>query len=931
MAEPAVAAEPTIVGRDEELGHIERFLDGIAAEPAVLLIEGEAGIGKTTLWGVAIRAAEARGFRVLQARPAESEGQLSFAALADLVDAVFDDARRSLPPVQQRALSAALLRSETDEPTQPRTTASALVGVLATLAGEGVVLVAVDDVQWLDPATAAALSFAARRLPPGVGLLLTRRGAQSDDPPLGLARILPEGRLQRLGPGPLSLAALHHLIQGRLGSAPPRPALARLAKASGGNPFFALEIAQALEPDWGQLAPGQPLPVPRSLEDLLRERVRDLSKDARLASLVSAALSRPTAANVLEALPGEDVGHRALVEAEEAGVLVAGTDRVRFTHPLLASVVYGSATPERRRQLHARLAGIVADAEERARHLALSAIEPDEAVAIKIERAALGAARRGAQHAAAELFDAARRLTPSERQEELARRGLGEASALFALGDVAGARALGERVAEMRLARFRARALALLGDIAWVAGGADAIELLESAVASSEGDPELAALVFPKLVNVTVGHDPARTIERAQRGVAALDPELHPAPLASIYFDWFWAEAIRGHGARPELLESWRMLEERAGPDAPKSLFAFIYFRCVDDFDAARARHEVEERWYRERGEDVWRAERLVHRGLLELRAGEWDLAERYVEDGCAELAQLEAPGPWAVVFRMRSIVDACRGRTGRGRETLLPLIAQAEHAARAWWEALLLSALGFVEHADGNHREADRALTRMRERADSVGARDFLPDRSEPFHIESLLALDELDRACEVLERLEERGRTFPRLWISVGLPRARALVLAAEGDVEAALAALDELDVERASKLPFDLARALLVRGRLQRRAKQKRAAADSLREALVIFERLGAPVWERQTRAELDRVGLRRAPDELTATERRVAELAAAGLTNREVARRAFMSPKTVQANLTRVYRKLGISSRAELGARMAEERHPATRQT
>jgi DNA-binding NarL/FixJ family response regulator len=151
---------------------------------------------------------------------------------------------------------------------------------------------------------------------------------------------------------------------------------------------------------------------------------------------------------------------------------------------------------------------------------------------------------------------------------------------------------------------------------------------------------------------------------------------------------------------------------------------------------------------------------------------------------------------------------------------------------------------------------------------------------------------------------------------------------VLAAEGDVSGALAALDELDREAATKLPFDLGRALLVRGRLLRRAKQKRAAADTLREALAIFERLGASAWEAQARAELDRVGLRRSPDELTATERRVAELAAEGLTNREVASKAYMSPKTVQANLTRIYRKLGIRSRAELGARMADESRQAT---
>ena len=218
-----------------------------------------------------------------------------------------------------------------------------------------------------------------------------------------------------------------------------------------------------------------------------------------------------------------------------------------------------------------------------------------------------------------------------------------------------------------------------------------------------------------------------------------------------------------------------------------------------------------------------------------------------------------------------------------------------------------------------------------MRERMDAIGTRELAPDRSEPFHIESLLALGEVERARATLGRLEERGHVFPRLWISVALPPARALVLAAERDLDAAVAAFDSLDVDAAAKLPFDLAWALLVRGRLQRRVKQRSAAAESLRAAHETFNRLGAPAWAEQARAELDRVGLRRAPAELTPTELRVAELAAAGLTNREVAIKAFISPKTVQANLARVYRKLGITSRAELGARMAHERRRVEAQT
>ena len=165
-----------VVGRDAELAHVGRFLDGLAAEPGALLVEGEAGIGKTTIWTAAIGEAESRGMRVLQARAVETEAQLSYAALADLVGADFEATRHALPAIQQRALAAALLRAESDEPAQPRTIATAFVGVLAAFAEAGAVLVAVDDVQWLDPASAGALSFAARRLPVRVGLLLTRRG-----------------------------------------------------------------------------------------------------------------------------------------------------------------------------------------------------------------------------------------------------------------------------------------------------------------------------------------------------------------------------------------------------------------------------------------------------------------------------------------------------------------------------------------------------------------------------------------------------------------------------------------------------------------------------------------------------------------------------------------------------------------------------------
>ena len=308
---------------------------------------------------------------------------------------------------------------------------------------------------------------------------------------------------------------------------------------------------------------------------------------------------------------------------------------------------------------------------------------------------------------------------------------------------------------------------------------------------------------------------------------------------------------------------------------------------------------------------------------LVEFQAGRCELAEELIERSCDTIEErLEVSGRFAYPFAWRSLIDAHRGRFDRARSTLWPLVDETAGAEKAWWAAILLSVLGFVEYAAGDYRAADRALTQMRELLDQIGIKDGLIDRTEPFHVELLAQLGEVDRARETLARLEQRGQTFPRIWIDTTLPRARAIVSAAEGDLAGALAALDTLDLKATSRLPFELGCAWLTKGRVYRRAKQRRAAAAAFREAVEIFERLAAPTWAQRARSELEVVGpRRRAPDELTATELRVAELAATGLTNREIAKAAFMSGKTVEAHLAHIYRKLGIRSRAELGARMA----------
>jgi DNA-binding CsgD family transcriptional regulator len=432
--------------------------------------------------------------------------------------------------------------------------------------------------------------------------------------------------------------------------------------------------------------------------------------------------------------------------------------------------------------------------------------------------------------------------------------------------------------------------------------------------------------IHAQLVRFNFSLDLASAVDHAERAIGLLDEQRDGATLSHVLVDRVFGGALRGEAVTPGLLERALALERRAlaaGTGMPQPM-VLLWLHCTDDPDAARKRFAIEETWYRERGEDVWVADRLSHVAVAELHAGDWVSAERHVEEACAGVEALELRGPRAMILEKRALIDAHRGRFERGRETLQGLLVASDRAEQSWWAALSLSTLAFLEFADGAHEAADAALIRMHELAGSVGASDLLFDRSEAFHVEALLALGELDRARSTLQRLEHRQRTLPRPWIAAALPRARALLAAADGDLEVALAELVDLETGATALLPFECACSLLVRGRIERRTRKKRAAAESLTRAAELFEQLGSPPFAARARRELERVGLRRATAELTPTERQIAQLASAGSTNREIAQSVFVSQKTVEANLARVYRKLGIHSRAELGARMAAER-------
>ena len=913
----------TLFGRETSRRSVERFLDSMAEGPAALVLQGEPGMGKTALWRDSLAVAAGRGHRVLQSRPAESEAGLGYSGLTDLVGSVFDEVAPSIPGPQSSALGAVLLRTESSRPIELRAVATAVISLLEQLATVQPVLVAVDDLQWLDPSSERVLAFVARRLPMRTGLLVSRR-VVSDAPPSLLLDAVPAEQLQSELLPPLSVAALHHVVREQIGITLTRPVLSQLATASGGNPLFALEIVRALSrpPEGAGLI--EPLPAPPALHRLLATRIEELSAPARTMLLVVAAMSRPTEAAVARVLTSE-VSKPTLVEARDADVLISEQGRLRFTHPLIASVLYWAASDGDRRAVHLDLVESVDDLEERARHLALATDQPSQEVSAELEAAAGGAAFRGAQDTAANLFAAAARLTPPSAPEDQARRVLGHATALNSVGEFAAAQAAAARALEAAGAAspVRTNALLLLAAIAWFNGDAStAITDMEDALAVTARAGGRLGPIHALLVRVCFSLDFPAALEHAQLAEALLAEADETSLLAQVLIDQQFGAAMIGVSKPAGLIERALALEaNHPGQDEAPQPMPLLWFHCTDDIEAARDRFAIEERWYRERGEDVWLADRLSHIAVAELRAGHVESAERYADAGCAAVEALTLGGPRAMVFEKRALVDAHCGRVERARATAQELLTRFESTDQPWWAALTLSTLAFAEFAAGDGRAADAALADMRQRADRVGVVDILFDRSEPFHIEALLELGDVDGAREALQRLEMRGQRLGRPWISAALPRSRALIAAHDGDVDAALAELEALDLDHLRRLPFEMGWTLLVKGRLQRRARQKRRASETLGAARDLFLGLRAPGFAERAESELARTGLHRAGQELTPTELRIAMLAADGATNREIAQAAFISPKTVEANLARVYRKLGIRSRAELGARMS----------
>ncbi len=493
-----------IVGRQAELAQMLDFVAAGERGPQALVLDGDAGIGKTTLFEAALAEARRRGFTVFSCRPVGAETAFSFAALADMLAPLLPDGLSRLPLPQRRALSAALLLEDVRGPPPEERAIAAATHRLFEECGRQPLLIAIDDVQWLDVPSAAILAFVIRRLATRpVAILVTRRSTDTGAVPLGLERAFSDETLCRLRLGGLSVGATHRLMRERLDISFPRPTLVRLHEASRGNPFYALEFGRALERSKGRLGADGRVPFPGSLDELVSARLAALSAEVREVLETVALLARPTVAIVEELASEPGTVNGRLHEAAEAGIIVLDGERVRFSHPLLAARVQEELDPHRRRSLHRQLAESVAEPEERARHRALAAEGPSAGVAEELESAAGSAARRGALAAAAELAELSVSLTPADADDLVARRHrrLDAARYHSGSGDVKRALAILEPLLEEappgpERAEVLLRAAVILDDLA------QAQRLLDQAFAEAGPDARLRAeIVIPRMLD----------------------------------------------------------------------------------------------------------------------------------------------------------------------------------------------------------------------------------------------------------------------------------------------------------------------------------------------------------------------------------------------------------------------------------------------
>ncbi len=909
-----------LLGREAELGRLDRVLAELAdGRGGALFVRGEAGIGKSALLAALAERAHRRGMGTLTTRGVESESELAFSGLADLALPLEAELGR-LPEPQAAALAGALALGP-PRPGERLAVSAALRRLLDDASREQPLVVIVDDLNWLDGPSRECVMYAARRTGAGFSVVMSAREGEYDPAEV---RDLPD-----IAPAPLDRpSALALLGRGSPGLAP--GVAAAVADAARGVPLALLELPTMLgaRERAGESPLSEPLDLSPRLADIYTARIAGLSHDARRALTIAAAYEGDDLRVVGAACAQAGLPADVLSEGERARLATASGGRLSFAHPTARAAVYQQAEPADRRAAHRAVAAVV-DAERGAWHLGLAAVGPDEEVAQALEDAGVSAlARRGPGPASLALERAARLSTCPER---CARRLLGAGEAAAAAGQHRRAEGLlDEAIATTADAATRSDAVhARAQALTWSGAVGEAVELLEDESRSVAADaPERAGRMLADAALASSGTgDIHRSLDLSARALSLIEGRGCPEDPAALVAHG-WSMALRGEGraAAPFL----RRAAARVGEVDPLAHGAQWHNVLMRARLASGHFGEV----YRESDALCARAHDRGAVGALPgtlvvfadaaYRLGEWGRCE----DACREaMATAADTGQhlwkgYALVVLAR--VEAALGREEASRAAALGALGVAQTVGIPAGLRYAHAVLGFLDLGLGHMEAAASSFSNVEEVVRRSGIEELVVVPWAPDAIEAYVATDRRDAAERVLTALAGQAARTGSPFLEAVLGRARGI---AEDDFDEHFRAA--LATEGADGCPFEEARTLLAYGRRLHRARRRIEARARLEAAQAIFSRLGAAPWSEQARAELRAAGARgrtRRGDGLTDQEERVAQAAAGGSTNREIAQDLYLSPKTIEFHLGNIYRKLHLRSRTELAALFADESRP-----
>jgi DNA-binding CsgD family transcriptional regulator len=916
-----------LLGRRDEQARLDALLEHARSSvSASLAVRGEAGVGKSALLRYAVDRAE--GMIVLSTTGIEAEAELPFSGLSDLLHPVLEY-RHQLPEPQSAALAAALAIGPRTSP-DPFAISAATLNLLLLASERTPLLVVIDDLQWLDSGSRDAVMFAARRFHADAMALLFAVRDTAYAIPAGVATLELRG---------LDQEAARQLIA-QAGQRLTPSVADRIHAATGGNPMAILEIVRQLTPQQlnGTAPFEEPLKSSRQLQQAFAKRVARLPAATQTPILLVAA-SQSGAIDELRRACAQLGGSLAeLNSVEDRGLITNDGLRLQFSHPLIRSAVYHGAPAAQRRAAHAALAQSInqpAGLLEKAWHLAAAAQGPDESVAAVLEEAGFEARRRSGYAAAMRAFERAARLSLDD--EAKARRLYEAGSDAYVAGHAPhGIDLLDEALKLAQSISLRADILHSRARIEmWTRSPAAARRLLiEAADAIESSDPEKAALMLVDATTTATqeGDQDGRieglfdfalqVAERAYRLGQRAGGQAEAAA-AGAYARCLVATGRDNQRTRELLIASVDAIDERQSISLAVQLInTAAVFLAFEEWDRMRTPLERLIQAARATSAPGALPYALGHLSELEFRTGRW-------KEGLAEASEAvslasELGHKVSLVYALACLawIEAARGMENECRAHLQQMGSVIPHARNV---VALYSARigGLLDLGAGRNEEAITKLRPLFEILPRAGINAPGLVQEGPDLIEAYVHTGRLDEAKAALDQFQRQADNFVGTWSVAAAARCRGLI---DDDFEAAFSRSIELN-DRAG-MPFERARSELCYGERLRRARQRAEARIQLHRALETFGQLGAEPWAERARNELRASGetVQRKPagtSELTLQELQVALRVAEGATNREAAAALFLSPKTVEAHLSRIYSKLGVRSRTELAHRLVAE--------